>query len=296
MLRLLTFILCIVSTVAFAQKPKATLQSEVNAMFPDQFTGAIAPSVARSVFGDFINSWQQYTGVNAQVGASYTIQASDYGQLITFNNSSPIAVTIPAANGTFSTFNTLVSNVGTGTVTITPAGGTINGGANYTLSNGQGAWIISDGTNYQIWINSTLSLPAGISQNVLHTVTSNYPIAASDCGKTIQAGTGTTGYFTVTLPSISGFATTCSVTVKNGDTGRAKLLSGFPADLISNRLEPLQVVTVGIVNGAWATLVNPGKWQLPASQNIYIDVTSGKDDGTTDGFATGSAFKSGTYA
>src|SRR5882724_11913364 len=49
------------------------------------------------------------------------------------------------------------------------------------------------------------NLTAGISTNTLRTVTGTDTILNTDCGKTLQLGTGATGYFTETLPSISGF-------------------------------------------------------------------------------------------
>ena len=54
--------------------------------------------------------------------------------------------------GSFSTFNVYVKNLGNGTATIAPLGGsTIGGSSTLPLTNGQSAWIVSDGTNYQTW-------------------------------------------------------------------------------------------------------------------------------------------------
>src|SRR5258707_11523881 len=49
-------------------------------------------------------------------------------------------------------------------------------------------------------------------------VTANYTIATTDAGKTIQAGTGSTGFFTITVPSVSGFPANTVVILTNGDT------------------------------------------------------------------------------
>ena len=122
-------------------------------------------------------------------------------------------------------------------------------------------------------------LPGGVPTNALNIQTSSYAIAPTDCGKTIQAGVGSTGFFTLTLPAVTGFAPTCVVTVKNGDTGRGKLLSGFPADLGAgfSILWPNQTVVVAILNGTWFTLQNPGVWQAPGSVTLNVDHANGSD-------------------
>lgn len=116
----------------------------------------------------------------------------------------------------------------------------------------------------------------GTPTNVLNTQTSNYTVATTDCGKTIQAGTGSTGLFTITLPSVSGFAGTCVATVVNGDTGRGKKLAGFPTNspLI---LWPQQTIQVAIVNGVWQTTYNPGVWMPATIQTLNVDHTNGSD-------------------
>lgn len=90
--------------------------------------------------------------VNAQTGTTYTFLSTDDRKLVTFSNTSSIAVTLPQANST--TFqdgwSVTVTNKNTGLVTITPTTSTINGAATYTLNYGESVKITSDGTNYQI--------------------------------------------------------------------------------------------------------------------------------------------------
>lgn len=109
--------------------------------------------------------------------------------------------------------------------------------------------------------------------------TANYTIATTDCGKTIQAGTGATGQFTLTLPSVSGFPANCSVAIKNGDTTRGKVLAGFPAGFASaqNVLWPLQYGTVRIINGAWAAGVAPGRWIQTTNTALQANHSSGSN-------------------
>lgn len=132
----------------------------------------------------------------------------------------------------------------------------------------------------------TLSaISAGIPANILNAQTANYSIAATDCNKTVQAGSGSSGLFTVTLPSVSGFATNCIVTIVNGDTARGKALSGFPTG-VPGILYPRQSLAVAIVNGAWATLRLPGRYRPSSTLTLFVDGSLGSD--SNDGLAAGS--------
>jgi hypothetical protein len=88
---------------------------------------------------------------NAQTGTSYTIVDGDRGKLITLNNSSAVAVTLPQAGsggGFGAGWVSRVENIGAGTATITPTTSTIDGAASITLAQYQGVWLWSDATNY----------------------------------------------------------------------------------------------------------------------------------------------------
>ena len=119
-------LLCVFAP-AIAQKSKSVLSAEITSCFPTNTVGAITPTIVISCLNDLLNSWQQYAGVNAQVGTTYNIQQSDYGQLVTFTNASPITVGLSQAVAPFSTFNFYASNLSAGTVTISPTSSTING-------------------------------------------------------------------------------------------------------------------------------------------------------------------------
>lgn len=100
-------------------------------------------------------------GVNPQTGTTYTVQSSDRDKLITFSNSSPVAVTVPQAVAAFgSGFEFKVLNLGAGTVTLTPATSTVNGSSTLVLTTNQGADFYSDGTNWE-------ASSSGISASVL---------------------------------------------------------------------------------------------------------------------------------
>jgi len=89
------------------------------------------------------------TSVNQQLGTTYTFVQTDGGKLVTFSNSSAVAVTLPQATSPLGTgWFTHVQNTGTGTVTITPTTSTIDGLSSIVLTTGQGIYLISNGTNY----------------------------------------------------------------------------------------------------------------------------------------------------
>lgn len=89
--------------------------------------------------------------INPQTGTTYTIQASDGGQLVTFSNAASVAVTLPQGTGNFGAgFAFDVYNKGAGTVTITPTTSTINGASSLAIATNAGCSISSDGTNYQV--------------------------------------------------------------------------------------------------------------------------------------------------
>jgi hypothetical protein len=113
--------------------------------------------------------------------------------------------------------------------------------------------------------------------------TVDYTIQTTDCSKTIQIGTGTTGFKTFTLPAATGFQNGCMVIIKNGDGwagGAGKALSGFPVNIVGpqNMLWPLQSAAVQIVNGVWTTVQNGVKPVLPSGVvNFYTNFSTGNN-------------------
>lgn len=108
--------------------------------------GSTTPSVFETVSNDgnvaFSKTMQYLQGVNAQIGTTYTLVASDYAKLITFNNASPITLTLPQQSTLTTTdgFWCKVRNLGVGTVNIVKQGSeTLDG--NTTLITGAEALI-----------------------------------------------------------------------------------------------------------------------------------------------------------
>ena len=166
--------------------------SKAQPTFANLAAGTVA---AKAIFpgGDFFNG-----GIDAQVGTSYTVVAADENKLLTFNNGSATAVTLPQATTAGFTVGAVfsVSNLGAGAVTITPTTSTINGNATVVLNQNQGALIVSDGTNYSAWVSAA---PSGSG-----TVTS---VAESFTGGLISVGGSpitTSGTLALTVAGTSG--------------------------------------------------------------------------------------------
>lgn len=127
--------------------------------------------------------------VNAQTGTTYTFNCypPDAGKLVTFSNASAVAVTLPQAGHTCfpAGWWADVTNLGAGTVTVTPGTSTINGASSYTVATGAGVRLVSDGTNYQVQ-------PGGAA-------TSNAVLPAA------QGGTGTNFYTGLNLVTNGSF-------------------------------------------------------------------------------------------
>lgn len=88
--------------------------------------------------------------INSQTGTSYSVVDGDRGKLIAQSNASAVAYTLPSAAGAGfdAGWYVAIQNRGAGTVTITPTTSTIDGAASLNLTQNQGVWIFSDGTNY----------------------------------------------------------------------------------------------------------------------------------------------------
>lgn len=87
--------------------------------------------------------------VNNQSGVtSYATQSGDNLALVILSNASPIAVSLTTQSPPWACFISNQSALGGGTVTLTPATGTINGAATLTILPTYGAVIAFDGTNW----------------------------------------------------------------------------------------------------------------------------------------------------
>lgn len=301
-------LLCLCMAPAYAQKSKTTLLTEIGVCIPDQMQFFITPAIVRGCLADMINSWQQYASVNSQQGTNYAVQQSDYGQLIRTSNSLPVAISMPQATGAFATFNVYFTNAGTGTVTITPVTSTINGSASFALGVSQSIWVVSDGTNYQVWSGGSggsafgsMAVQNANNVNITGGTITGLPSPTnpSDAATKAYVDAATSAGLTP-LPQFAFLATAAvlpnSPTYSNGTAGvGATLTAGSNSTLtvdgtvapvnsiilVNNQAAPAQngvysVTTAGSGSAAWVltrvTFFNTSANMLKGS---YIFVTNG---------------------
>lgn len=80
----------------------------------------------------------------------YTVTTSDCGSQLVVNDASAGALDVPEANGSFATCQFDVTNLGAGTVTITPTTSTVNGSSTLAVAQNAQCTLNSDGTNWQV--------------------------------------------------------------------------------------------------------------------------------------------------
>ena len=126
-------------------------------------------AVADTAAVDFTNTGEAAGGSNGDVGGgafdtmadnfpitrtvitagTYTLVSGDRAHLLQFSNAGGCTVTLPTTLP--KKWWTFVENIGAGTVTLDPSGAAQidgNGGANVTLSSGQGLLLVFDGADY----------------------------------------------------------------------------------------------------------------------------------------------------
>jgi hypothetical protein len=183
---------------------------------PSGFQNAVPQSDNGVPFQD-VSNYVPNTGGAAVKTTSYTAVAGDCGKIISFNSASALTLNLPATIP-FGQWTLQVQNIGAGTLTVNRNGLNIDGAAtNLTLSQGSGATIQTDGTNY-------------------FTVRGSGGGTVGPTGPTGPAGptgpTGATGATGATGPAGSGVYATDSGTANvYAATGTPTLTTGLAVDL-----------------------------------------------------------------
>ena len=97
-----------------------------------------------------VRTEQPITNVSA---ASYAVAETDNNKTLVFTNSGGTTITLPAASSFNSSMKVTLRNDSagtTGSATITPASGTINGQSSFVLTQNFGVTLIANGSNWEI--------------------------------------------------------------------------------------------------------------------------------------------------
>ncbi len=231
------------------------------------------------------NTWTLQSGsgssalktTNSQTGTTYTYQNSDCSsvtsapKLVKHSNASPIAGTLPQANGSTFVDGCVIDvlNVGAGALTITPTISTFQTGAtSIILYTGQSARIISDGTNYAasgVFVlcatcAGSIEMAAGTAPTIVaNTVTRYAPTSVT--GYTLrELAAACTGILLVTntandmVPTCLSSTGTGTVVRSDGSVINNLTLTGtctgcYPAALL---IKPCQIVIGSVGTGSTA--------------------------------------------
>lgn len=268
--------------------PSSGVATNITGLVPANLVaGTIA---AKIIFpgGDLFNG-----GVNAQSGTSYAFVAADENKLVTFNNAAATAVALSQATTAGFTVGAVFDtyNIGAGTVTITPATSTINGSATLVLAQGQGAMVVSDGTNYFARVSAAPGGGSGFPITIGST-----PIASGSTTTTIAGLTLTSP--TLATPAL-GTPSAAVLTNATGlplTTGVTGLLPGANGGTGVNN--GASTITYGgnvVFSGAFnPTFVIPSSstWTLPSGSDTIVTLTATQT--ITNKSIAGSEVNSGT--
>lgn len=245
-------------------------------------------------------------GVNAQTGTSYTIATTDECKLTTFNNASATAATLQQATtpGFTSGAYFLTYNIGAGTVTITPTTSTINGASTLVLTQGQGAWIHSDGTNYSAWASAAPTGGGTVTQIIFSsplsggTITTTGTVGCATCVTSAAALTSNNLLIGGGLQASSALGSLgTTTTVLHGNAGGAPSFSAVSLTADVTGVLPNANTTAASANTASAIVTRDGSGNFSAG-TITATVTghSSLDLPLTGGTLTGNLlFTDATY-
>lgn len=111
--------------------------------------------------------------------AAYTATSGDNGKLLSFNASTAVTLTLPAAAPS-STWVLFVENIGANNLSLSPNGLTLDGSSSsVTIPPGNGLIVFTDGTNY-LTMRGMSDKPVWFQTTV-----SSSPTAGQDCGQFI---------------------------------------------------------------------------------------------------------------
>lgn len=182
--------------------------------------------------------------VNNQEGnTSYTTASSDNGALILLSNASPIAVTLNSV--TQVPFLLFITNLGSGTATLTPSSGLVNGAASFALLQNYTAICVLQNNTPGAWWATALPIVPVTFNAVAHEFLISY--------------NATLGTFSAAQPAftdISGIATITQI--GTGTPAAGKYVDGAAGAWTALPTPPTVPSTIAPVAGEYFTGYNAG--------------------------------------
>lgn len=179
------------------------------------------PNNPTATLRDLLFASRNTGGVDARTTTTETISTASRGKLVTLSNSSAIAVSLDSTVD--SKYLCFVENIGTGTATLTPSSGQIEGAASATLCAGEAMLLVFDGTNWRaprLFANRRGN--SGVAQMADSTTNpTSGNLAAFDAnGNVKDSGISSTDTF-------SGLVEAIGITVDGGGSAIASGSKGF---------------------------------------------------------------------
>jgi hypothetical protein len=172
-----------------------------------------APDGSGNTWVDVSESFPNFGGVNVQAGTTYTLQASDEGQLVVFTAAGAVAVTLPAGLPNYFRCTLLFLGAAGGTLTPGAGAGTVNGVSSYSAAQNQGGEAFWNGANW--WFVETGSGGGSVTASAIQNESYNY---ASDTG-------AANAYAVALSPAATSYVAGLDVAFKaaNANTGASTL-------------------------------------------------------------------------
>ena len=155
--------------------------------------------------------------VVGQITGAYTVLATDRSDTLLFNSGSNFTVTLPVFPNGFYFFG---KNIGAGTVTITPASGTIAGGSSLVLRTGEWAVVVSGGTNHEALhtgriVGAASAREVGTRGIPVTTQDASYQFALGDEGGIIRHSSASAHTYTIPANGSVAFPVGTAITIVN---------------------------------------------------------------------------------
>ena len=299
------------------------LQQAVGALNTKMTSSSSSPSgttiINETSFAETVIAASTVIGtVNNQTGVTaYSTLQSDYGAFLIFNDASPVAVTLSTLSTSpaialpwFASF----INSGTGTVTLTPATGLIEGGATFQIHASNAITVVFDGTNFYVeapgaqpqntpavtheWLNSFSSITGTFGQSqpaftdISGTISSSqlpFPTASTLGGVESAGPIANEWIYEITTTGVPLLSQPSASNLSNGTTGTGAVVLATTPTITD------PTITGGSINNTPIGSTSPNTGDFTSIVAGIVNTASGTTASTPSGtYVTAYTFPSGS--